>query len=254
MIFDSHAHYDDAAFDDDRDQLLASLPQKGISGVVNAGTSMTTSRKAIELAEKYSYIYASVGVHPECIDDTNISELDLLRKMAENRKVVAIGEIGLDYHRGDENKHLQIEFFEKQVCIANDLKLPILVHDREAHKDTLNLLKKYEPKGVVHCFSGSVEMAEEILKLGMYIGVGGAVTFKNAKKIVEVVKEAPLERILLETDAPYMTPVPFRGKRCDSSLIEFTAKKIAEIRQESYEDIVMQCERNAVNLFNIGDV
>lgn len=258
MIFDSHAHYDDEAFESDRNELLSALPKSGVSGVINAGTNMITSKKSIELSKKYSYVYAAIGVHPECIPETKLDELDLLQSMSKEKikekKVVAIGEIGLDYYRNTENKELQMEFFKKQLSIANNLGLPVLIHDREAHQDTLNLLKEYKPKGVVHCFSGSLEMAKEVLKLGMYLGVGGAVTFKNARKIVEVVRETPLESILLETDAPYMTPVPFRGKRCDSSHIEFVAKKIAEIKGESYENVLMKTEKNAVKLFNIGSV
>ncbi len=253
MIFDTHAHYDDNAFESDRDSLLVSLPKQGVCGILNAGTNMRSSKKAIELSQKYPYIYSAVGIHPECISDKDINFSDL-ENLSKNKKVVAIGEIGLDYHYNSDNKALQIDYFEKQILMANKLSLPILVHDREAHNDTLNLLRKHKPKGVVHCFSGSLEMAEEILKLGMFIGVGGVVTFKNAKKLVEVVENIPLESILLETDAPYMAPVPNRGKRCDSSYIKFTAQKVAEIKNKSYEEVLSQTKSNAIRLFGLeGD-
>lgn len=251
MIFDSHAHYDDKAFDDDRTEILASLPQLGVCSVLNAGTNISASEKSVELSNKYSYIYAAVGIHPECISECDYKDLEILKNLSQNKKVVAIGEIGLDYHYSAENKELQKDFFEKQILMANDVSLPILVHDRDAHMDTLNLLKEHKPKGVVHCFSGSMEMAEEILKLGMFIGVGGVVTFKNAKKLIDVVREIPLECILLETDAPYMAPTPFRGKRCDSSYIKFTAQKIAEIKNKSYEEVLQKTRLNAESLFNV---
>lgn len=253
MIFDTHAHYDDNAFESDRDSLLASLPKQGVCGILNAGTNMRSSKKAIELSQKYPYIYSAVGIHPECILDQDVNFSDL-ENLSKNKKVVAIGEIGLDYHYNSDNKALQIDYFEKQILMANKLSLPILVHDREAHNDTLNLLRKHKPKGVVHCFSGSLEMAEEILKLGMFIGVGGVVTFKNAKKLVEVVENIPLESLLLETDAPYMAPVPNRGKRCDSSYIKFTAQKVSEIKNKSYEEVLSQTKSNAIRLFGLeGD-
>lgn len=253
MIFDTHAHYDDNAFESDRDSLLVSLPKQGVCGILNAGTNMRSSKKAIKLSQKYPYIYSAVGIHPECISDKDINFSDL-ENLSKNKKVVAIGEIGLDYHYNSDNKALQIDYFEKQILMANKLSLPILVHDREAHNDTLNLLRKHKPKGVVHCFSGSLEMAEEILKLGMFIGVGGVVTFKNAKKLVEVVENIPLESLLLETDAPYMAPVPNRGKRCDSSYIKFTAQKVAEIKNKSYEEVLSQTKSNAIRLFGLeGD-
>lgn len=253
LIFDTHAHYDDNAFESDRDSLLVSLPKQGVCGILNAGTNMRSSKKAIKLSQKYPYIYSAVGIHPECILDQDVNFSDL-ENLSKNKKVVAIGEIGLDYHYNSDNKALQIDYFEKQILMANKLSLPILVHDREAHNDTLNLLRKHKPKGVVHCFSGSLEMAEEILKLGMFIGVGGVVTFKNAKKLVEVVENIPLESLLLETDAPYMAPVPNRGKRCDSSYIKFTAQKVAEIKNKSYEEVLSQTKSNAIRLFGLeGD-
>ena len=245
MIFDSHAHYDDAKFDEDREKVLSLLPQNGVCAVLNAGTNIETSKKAISLAKKYSYIYAAVGIHPECVLETKDEDLMRLKELAKLKKVIAIGEIGLDYHYSIENKDLQLKFFEKQLSIANETSLPVLIHDREAHMDTINLIKKYKPKGVIHCFSGSLEMAKEVLGMGMLLGIGGVVTFKNAKKLIEIVKEIPLEAILLETDAPYMAPTPFRGKRCDSTYIKFTAQKIAEIKNKPYEEVLDITKDNA---------
>lgn len=256
LIFDSHAHYDDKAFDSDRDELLKSLPDKGVYAVVNAGTNIETSKKSIELSEKYPYIYASIGIHPECISDNdrdNLGNLKVLETLIKSKKVVAVGEIGLDYHYSKENINSQLKVFEEQLIIAKNFDMPVIIHDREAHKDTMELLLRYRPKGVMHCFSGSVEMANELLKIGMFLGIGGLVTFKNAKKIIEVVESVPLESLLLETDCPYMTPVPFRGKRCDSSYIKFTAEKIAEIKNISYDVVLSKTKDNAVYMFNLGE-
>ena len=201
-IFDSHAHYDDSRFDEDRDELLSSLKDKGVSFVVNCGCDLKTCLKTIDMAEKYSFVYAALGVHPHEAEDTTEEDFQKIKELCSREKVVAIGEIGLDYHYDFSPRDIQKEMFEKQLILANELGLPVIVHDRESHEDTMNLLKKHKPKGVVHCFSGSVEMAKEIVKLGMYIGLGGAVTFKNAKKPVEVAEYIPLEYLLLETDAP----------------------------------------------------
>ena len=250
-IFDSHAHYDSEAFDDDRDALLAVLPEQGIVGVVNCASDLESSLCSIRLAKRYSYFYAAVGVHPqECgkYQDFDSCQSELKRLAGEDR-VVAIGEIGLDYHYDCAPRERQRAWFEKQIALAETLSLPIIVHDREAHEDTMKLLRAYRPKGVVHCFSGSVEMAKEVLSLGMYIGLGGAVTFKNAKTPPAVAAAIPLERLLLETDAPYMTPVPRRGKRCDSTDIQFTAAKIAELLGCTVETILKAGEQNAKRLF-----
>ena len=229
-IFDTHAHYDDSRFEEDRDELLCSLKVKGVSHIVNCGCDLKSSLSTLNLAEKYDFIFAAIGVHAHEAEETTEDDLAEIEKLYSNKKVVAVGEIGLDYHYDFSPRERQIEIFERQLILANKLNLPVIVHDREAHEDTMNLLKKHRPKGVVHCFSGSAEMAKEIVKLGMYIGIGGAVTFKNAKKPIEVVEYLPLDRLLLETDAPYMTPVPFRGQRCDSAHIAYTAEKIAEIK------------------------
>lgn len=250
-IFDSHAHYDDGRFDGDREELLSSLPEKGVSAVIFCGVNIPTSEMSVETSRKYDYIYSAVGVHPLNLSDYEDGTLQRVKELCSNEKVVAIGEIGLDYHYEKETRSEQLELAEKQIILANELNLPIIFHDRESHEDTLNLLKKHRPRGVVHCFSGSVEMARGIIKLGMYIGLGGAVTFKNAVKPIEVAKYVPDDRLLIETDCPYMTPVPFRGKRNDSSLIPYTAEKMAEIRETTAQEILDLTAKNAKELFNI---
>lgn len=252
LIFDSHAHYDDEAFDADRGEVLRNLPAQGVCRVVNVGADLQGCRDAAALAAEYPYIYAAAGIHPECVKDTPLEALEEVERLLDAPKMVAVGEIGLDYHFADNApRDMQREWFEKQILLANRRELPIIVHDRDAHGDTMALLQKHRPKGVVHCFSGSVEMAREVVKLGMYIGLGGAVTFKNARVPVEVAADVPLERILLETDAPYMAPVPFRGKRCDSSMIAKTAERIAEIRAIPVEELLQATRQNAACLFGI---
>lgn len=250
-IFDSHAHYDDERFSEDVYELLDALPEKGVSGVISCGVNAESTRFAQALAQKYKYIYAAAGFHPLNLEDVPENAESVLRELLKDPKTVAMGEIGLDYHYEKESRTEQLALFEMQLRLAKELDLPVIVHDREAHEDTLRLLKEIQPTGVVHCFSGSVEMAKEILKLGMYIGLGGAVTFKNAVKPVEVAAMVPAERLLLETDAPYMTPVPFRGKRCDSSLIAYTAARIAEIRGVDTQALCTQTEINTRRLFGI---
>lgn len=252
LIFDSHAHYDDKQFNSDRDEVLSTLPEKGVGYVVNAASDLRSAEKGIRLSEKFSHIYAAVGVHPHAASSWNDdSEAELL-KLAENKKVVAIGEIGLDYHYDFSPRDKQKEVFERQIIIARQLGLPIIVHDREAHGDMYDILRKYAPlKGVIHCFSGSVELARETEKLGLYIGLGGAVTFKNAKTPVEVAAAVSADRLLLETDCPYMAPVPLRGKRCDSSMIAITAERIAQIRGVGVNELIGQTAENAAKLFSI---
>ncbi|MBQ8210493.1 MAG: TatD family hydrolase [Clostridia bacterium] len=250
-IFDSHAHYNDEQFDIDRDSLLASLPEAGIVGIINCGTDIQSSLESIKYAEKYQYFYAACGFHPESANDVKEGDFDKIEKMLSHEKCVALGEIGLDYHYDFVPKDIQLTVFERQLEIAVKNDIPVIVHDREAHADTLDLLKKYRPKGVLHCFSGSVETAREILNLGMYIGLGGAVTFKNAVKPVEVAAFLPEDRLLVETDCPYMAPVPKRGKRNDSSYIVYIAEKLAEIRSCTAEHILDVTAENARRLFNI---
>lgn len=250
-IFDTHAHYDDEQFDSDRSELLASLTGKGISGVISCGVNAESSKANIDLSEKYPFIYAAVGYHGLNTEDLTDDYLDILKGLIKNEKTVAIGEIGLDYHYEKETRDIQLKIFREQIELANEYNLPVIVHDREAHEDTLNILKELKPRGVIHCFTGSVEMAKEIVKIGMYIGLGGAVTFKNAVKPVEVAKVVPENRLLVETDCPYMTPVPYRGKRNDSSLIPYTAEKIAEVRGVTAQEILDLTAENAKTLFNI---
>lgn len=252
LIFDSHAHYDDKRFNSDRDALLKELPQKGIRYLLNVGANLKSSRASIALANRYDYIYASVGIHPHDAEEVSEQALEKLRHWATTEpKVRAIGEIGLDYYYGGDRKEIQKEAFERQLILVKELDMPVIIHSRDATEDTLNLLQKYQPKGIVHCFSGSAEMAKEVLKLGMYIGLTGVLTFKNAKKAIEVVKVTPLDRLLLETDCPYMAPEPYRGKRCDSSMLVMTAQKMAEIKEISTEDIMRITCENACRVYNI---
>lgn len=250
-IFDTHAHYDDEKFNDDRAEVLSSLKDGGVCGVIDCGCDLSSSLKAIELSEKYDFVYAAVGIHPHEAAEAEANDLDEIIKLFAKEKVVAVGEIGLDYHYDFSPREVQLEFFERQIILSKELDLPIIVHDREAHEDTMNLLKKYRPKGVVHCFSGSAEMAKEVLKLGMYIGLGGAVTFKNARKPLEVAVIIPDDRLLLETDCPYMAPVPLRGSRCDSTMIAYTAQKLAEVRGCEVQSLIDRCRANAKELFKL---
>lgn len=250
-IFDTHSHFDDEKFDEDREELLLSLHENGVCGVIDCGCDMVSSHEAIKLSEKFDFVFAAIGIHPHEAADAKESDLEELRALYSNEKVVAVGEIGLDYHYDFSPREVQLEFFEKQIILANELSLPVIVHDREAHEDTMNLLKKHKPKGVVHCFSGSAEMAKEVLKLGMYIGLGGAVTFKNARKPLEVAAIVPEDKLLLETDCPYMAPVPLRGTRCDSSMIAYTAEKLSEVRKTDPQKLIDKCCENAKVLFRI---
>lgn len=250
-IFDSHAHYTDKSFNDDREIMLGSLRESGVCGVINCGADIESSVFSLELAKKYPFIYAACGVHPEEVETVDKDYTVTLRNLAKNEECVAIGEIGLDYYWRQDTKSQQKEMFENQIVLAKELNLPIIVHDREAHNDTLEILKKHKPEGVLHCFSGSVETAKEVLKLGMYIGLGGAVTFKNARKAVEVAEMLPLDRLLLETDCPYMAPVPMRGKRNNSTYISYIAEKIAEIKGLDPQTVLDVTTENTKKLFNI---
>lgn len=253
QLFDTHAHYDAEQFDTDREELLAKLPENGVGLVVNPGCDIPTSRKALELANRYDYIYAAIGYHPESCAPYQESELDLLRELAQNPKVVAIGEIGLDYY-WEENppRELQQQVFRAQMELARELKLPVIVHDREAHADSLTIIKEFpEVKGVFHCFSGSAEMAKELVKLGWMISFTGVLTYKNARKAVEAAEVVPIESIMIETDAPYMAPVPHRGKRCDSSLVVHTCEKLAEIKGIRIEDCARITMENGKRFFGI---
>ena len=250
-IFDTHAHYDDARFDADRDALLASLREKGVARVINCGVDARSCKTTLDLAHRYDFVYAALGIHPEDCGGAEDADYDALLPLYDDPKVVAVGEIGLDYYWDSVPKDVQHAAFERQLILANELHLPVIVHDREAHADTLALLRKHRPQGVLHCFSGSVETMEEAVKLGLYIGLGGAVTFKNAKKPLAVAAAVPADRLLLETDCPYMAPVPFRGKRNDSSLISYVAQVIADMRGEDPQALIDRCRENANRLFGI---
>ena len=254
MIFDSHAHYESEQFNADREELLGSiLPQKGVVGVINMGSDMESLKQTVELCDKYDYFYGAVGIHPECAAELPEDWLQQVEALLSHPKIIAIGEIGLDYHWEDAcPREKQKEVFIAQLELAKKYDLPVVIHDREAHGDMMDILRKYKPKGVVHCFSGSVELARETVALGMYIGLGGVVTFKNARHSVEVAKDIPLDRLLTETDAPYMAPVPFRGKRCDSSMIAYDAAKIAEVRGITAQEVLTAGCENACRLFNIS--
>lgn len=249
-IFDAHAHYDDAWFDEDRDELLKALPDEGVCGVVCNAVDLKSAEVLKGYSEKYPYIWFTAGFHPENLEDMPEDYLDGIKEYLKNEKCVAIGEIGLDYH-WDIPRDLQKRVFEEQLRLAAELDVPVVIHDREAHGDTMELIRRYRPKGLMHCFSGSVELMREVIKLGMSISLGGVVTFKNARHSVECAAEVPLDRLLLETDAPYMAPVPFRGKRNDSRKIIYAAEKIAEIRGMTADEILDITADNARRLYNI---
>ncbi len=250
-IFDTHSHYDDEKFNPDREMLLSNLQSQGVSNVVSCGCDIETTQFNFDLAQKYDFMYFAAGFHPECLEGASLEDLEIIKKFAQNKKCVAIGEIGLDYHWMSSTKKVQKEFFTSQIELAAALDLPVIVHDREAHGDTLDILKTTKPKGVVHCFSGSKEMAREMIKLGMYIGLNGVVTFNNARKSLEVVRDIPLDRLVLETDCPYLAPVPHRGKRNDSSLIPFIAKKIATLLDMDAQELLNITNENAKKLYNL---
>lgn len=253
-IFDTHAHYSDSAFDEDRDEVLSSLPSKGVRFVTLASSSVDDSIVNSELSTKYGYIYCAAGVHPECVDETPEDYLEKISGIVhQNPKVRAIGEIGLDYHYEGFNKEKQIKIFCEQLELAQKLDLPVIVHSRDACEDTLNILKQYKPQGVVHCFSGSAETAAEIIRLGMYISFTGVLTFKNAKKAIKALEIIPVEQFMLETDCPYMAPVPFRGKRCDSSMIAYTAQKAAEIKGMDVQELLDITCRNGMEFYRIKE-
>lgn len=251
-IFDSHAHYTDEAFDPDRAELLARLPAEGVVGVVDQGANVSSSEAAVRLAAQYPYIRAAVGVHPEDAGNPAENDLSRIEALAADKNVAAIGEIGLDYHFEDAcPRETQLRVFEEQLALANRLGLPVVVHDREAHGDTMELLRKHRPRGVVHCFSGSAQMALELVKLGFYIGFTGVVTFKNARRAVEAAAAVPLERILIETDCPYMAPEPFRGQRCDSAMLTRVVERIAGIRGIPAEEAALRFAENACRCFGL---
>lgn len=254
MIFETHAHYDDDRFEKDRDALLSSLQKQGIERVINVGASIESTKTTLALADAYDFVYAAVGVHPSDIDGLNEESFAWLREQTAGRKVAAVGEIGLDYYweKDAAVQERQRYWFARQMELAREASLPVIIHSREAAADTLKVLKSVHAEqipGVIHCYSYSREMAEEFIKMGYYIGVGGVVTFKNAKKLKETVQAIPLERILLETDCPYMAPEPYRGKRNDSSYLPLVLAAIAELRGITPEEVERVTEENARRLF-----
>lgn len=252
IIFDSHAHYDDRAFDGDRETVLSALPEAGVCGVINCGVDILSSQKALALAKQYPFLWAAVGIHGQEAGRAKPGDLNRLLPLLDEPRAVALGEIGLDYHYDDgAPRDVQRELLERQLQIAVERDVPVILHDREAHEDMWKLLQRYKPRGVMHCFSGSVEMARDLVGIGMYIGLGGAVTFKNARRPIEVAAWVPEDRLLIETDAPYMTPVPFRGKRNSSALIPYTAEKIAQVRGMTTEQILRITKENTERLFGI---
>lgn len=256
-LFDSHAHYDDPRFDEDRAELLTSMQKNGVCRIMNIGNNTKANIAGIQLAKDYDFIYCTTGIHPEQsleIYSQNSKEyLEVMAEQTKFEKCKAIGEIGLDYFY-DDNAPIEIQkiIFEQQLALAKDLNLPVVIHSRDAAQDTMDLLKKYQPKGIVHCFSGSAEMSKDVVKLGMYVGFTGVITFKNARRAIEAASEVPLNRLLIETDCPYMAPEPFRGKRCDSTMIERMATKLAEIKGISPQEMAnITCE-NAFLVYNMN--
>lgn len=250
-IFDSHTHYDDPAFDPDREQLLSGLAAQGVEAVMTIGADLPSSRAAVRLAEERPFIWAAVGVHPHGAADLPEDWLARLEDLAAHPRVRAIGEIGYDYHYDADWKEAQHRVFEAQLQLAARLEKPVIIHDREAHGDTMELLRQYAPAGVVHCYSGSAEMVREILALGMYVGFTGVVTFKNARRALEAAAVVPLDRLLVETDCPYMAPEPFRGQRCHSGLLPYTIGKLAEIKGVTPQELAVITGGNARRLFGI---
>lgn len=255
MIFDTHSHYDDEAFDADRHELLSSMPEKGVGWLVNVGADMASSREAIALAEKYDFVYASLGVHPSETEALTETDMDWLQENASHKKVVAIGEIGLDYHWPEPSPDRQKQWFYRQIALAKEVALPVIIHSRDAAAETMQILtetKAYDCGGVIHCYSYSPEMAKEYVDMGFYIGVGGVVTFKNAKKLKRTVEEIPFEKLVLETDCPYMAPEPHRGIRNDSSMLRYVADKIAELKGITPEEVIRVTTENAAKLYRLS--
>lgn len=254
MIFDSHAHYDDEAFENDRDELLMGMQAAGVGAIVNVGASLRGVRDTAALAEKYPFVYGAVGIHPDHADQLNDAVMEELKSLCAREKIVAVGEIGLDYYWDKNPRDMQKEWFSRQLTLAKEVKLPVNIHSREAAKDTFDIMKAEHAGstgGVIHCYSGSKEMARDYLNLGYYLGVGGVLTFKNARVLKEVVEYAPLERILVETDCPYLAPVPFRGKRNSSPLISYVLDMIAELKGVSREEAEQTTWDNACRMYQI---
>ena len=253
MLFDTHAHYDDESFDADRDAVLTALPEQGVGLILNPGCDVESSRKAVRYAAAYPHVYAAVGIHPENCGGCTAGDLDAIRALAQLPKTVAIGEIGLDYYWAENPpRDFQQQVLRQQLALARELALPVIIHDREAHADTLAIVREFPGvTGVFHCFSGSPEMARELLKMGWYLGFDGPVTYKNARRAPEVAAVTPLDRMLIETDSPYMTPVPYRGRRNDSGYVHLVAEKLAEWKGVTPEEMARVTTENGKRLFHI---
>ncbi len=254
MIFDTHAHYDDERFDEDRDALLRSMKDAGIGNIVNIGANMASSQRSLDLAEEYDFMYAAVGVHPSDCAELDDEKIEKLKEMSSFPKCVAIGEIGLDYYWPEPEHDLQKKWFKRQIALAREVELPIIVHSRDAAADTVDILKSEnagELGGVVHCFSYSKEVAQECVKMGFYIGIGGVLTFKNGRKMKEVAEAIPMERIILETDCPYLAPEPFRGKRNSSLYLPYVVSAMAQIKGISEEEVISITEANAREMYRL---
>lgn len=253
MIFDTHAHYDDEQFDDDRKDLLLSMQENGVGTIVNVSATYNSCEKVVDMAQQYPFMYAAVGIHPDEVGSLNEETFAHMKELFQRKKVIAVGEIGLDYYWDNESHDTQKKWFIRQLELARELNLPVLIHSREAAADTFEIMKEYGQglKGVIHCYSYSKEMAKEYVKMGFYIGVGGVVTFKNARKLKETVEEIPLSSIVLETDCPYLAPEPYRGKRNHSAYIKYVAEKIAELKGTTYEEVVNQTEKNAKEMYGL---
>ena len=254
MYFDTHAHYDDKAFDNDRHALLARLNSEGVDYILDPGCDLASSRAAIALAERFDFVYAAVGFHPEELERYSEEAFQQMEELVAHPKCVAIGEIGLDYYWDASHKAEQKALFRRQIDLALGLDKPVIVHDREAHGDCMEIVRDYPGlRGVFHCYSGSAEMAAELLKLGWYLGFDGPITYKNARKALEVLELCPLDRLLIETDSPYLSPVPMRGKRNDSGNLPYIVDKIAEIKGLSHEAVAAATMTNGRRLFGIGE-
>lgn len=253
-LIDSHTHLDDSRFDNDRAEIINKLKDNGIELVLNPGADLATSEKAVKLADEYSFIYAAVGCHPHDSKYMNDETMNIFRELSKNKKVIAIGEIGLDYYYDNSDREIQKRWFREQIKLANELDIPYIVHDRDAHEDIFKIMKEEansSTRGILHCYSGSVEMAKEFIKLGFYISLAGPVTFKKAKTPKNVAMEIPLNKLLIETDAPYLTPEPFRGKRNEPKYVKYVAEEIANIRNISIDEIAENTNRNFKKLFSL---
>lgn len=253
MIFDTHAHYDDEQFDVDREEILGAMAGSGVGTVVNVSSDVSSWDKIRRLTEKYTFIYGAAGVHPDAVGELDEEKFQRLENIIQEDKIVAVGEIGLDYYWDNESRELQKKWFILQLQMARKHGLPVIIHSREAAADTLEIMQEYarEMKGVIHCFSYSKELAQEYVKMGFYLGIGGVVTFKNAKKLKDVVRQVPLESLVLETDCPYLAPVPNRGKRNSSLNLVYVAEEIAQLKEMAYEEVIRQTEENARELYQL---